>query len=74
MYRDGTLPRLRNVQGRTFERGKVKFNFTDRHTDRLTFALLELLLRSYWDRTLPRLRNVQGRNITKFKECTGTDI
>ena len=27
----------------------------------------------YRDRTLPRLRNVQGRNITKVKECTGTE-
>ena len=27
----------------------------------------------YRDRTLPRLRNVQGQNITKVKECTGTE-
>ena len=28
----------------------------------------------YRDRTLKRLKNVQGWNITKVKECTGTDI
>jgi len=56
MYRDGTLPRLRNVQGWNISKveectgkGEIQFygqsdTHTDSHTDRLTFALLELLL------------------------------